>query len=121
VCARVARPAWVPGPSTSPLESAAKTRLETHEELGAKTEDPSLGRVPVRARTMGRATGSAGVHVVGLRSAFRARTVASMGASSNNRWSARAVSFGEARCVSKAWIKCLCLASQRPRDAQLHR
>ena len=30
------------GPSTSPLESASKTHLESHEELGAGAEDPSL-------------------------------------------------------------------------------
>jgi len=57
----------------------------------------------------------------GLRSLRGARTVTSMGATSNNRWSARAVSFGEARCVSMIWIKCLRSAPQRPRDAQLHR
>jgi hypothetical protein len=43
---------WAPlgGPSTSPLESAAKTRLESHGELGAGAEDPSLGASLVRVR-----------------------------------------------------------------------
>jgi hypothetical protein len=121
VCARVALDTPARGRSSAALESAAKTHLETHEASGAQAEDPSLDGAPVRARAIGSATGSVGVHVLGLRTVFRARTVASMGAASNNRWSARAVSFGEARWVSKLWIKCLRLAPQRPRDAQLHR
>jgi hypothetical protein len=77
---------------------------------------------PPCARGLSTAPGSdVGVQAFSLRMLFRARTVASIGANSNNRWSARAVSFGEARWVSKLWIKCLRLAPQRPRDAQLHR
>jgi len=37
------------GPSTSPLESATKPHLETHEELGAEAEDPSFEASLVRA------------------------------------------------------------------------
>jgi len=77
---------------------------------------------PVRARWWpAQATAQGDACGFGLRSKVGARTVASMGATSNNRWSARAVSFGEARCVSMIWIKCLRSARQRPRDAQLHR
>ena len=50
VCARGAWWALLGGPSTSPLESAAKTRLESHEQVGAGAEDPSLGASLVRVR-----------------------------------------------------------------------
>jgi hypothetical protein len=38
------------GPSTSPLESTTKTHLESHEEWGARAEDPSLGASLVRVQ-----------------------------------------------------------------------
>jgi len=63
VCARGANRALLGGPSTSPLESATKTHLETHEELGAGAEDPSLDGADRRA------------------------TIGLFDASSNNRWS----------------------------------
>jgi len=52
LCARVALDALLGGRSTSPLESAAKTRLESHEELGAGAEDPSLDAFIVRVRAI---------------------------------------------------------------------
>jgi hypothetical protein len=49
MCARGAGSALLGGPSTSPLEAATKTHLESHEELGAGAEDPSLDATRARA------------------------------------------------------------------------
>ena len=52
LCARGAWWALLGGPSTSPLESATETHLESHEELGIEAEDPSFNAAGVRARTL---------------------------------------------------------------------
>jgi len=112
------------GPSASPLEAAARNAQEDESTYlrRARAKNLRSASLLVRARWWpAQAAVTGGASGFGLRSVMRARTVASMGATSNNRWSARAVSFGEARCVSKLWIKCLRSAPQRPRDAQLHR
>ena len=53
MCTRGSNRAPARGPSTSPLESATKAHLETHEELGAGAEDPSLDAFFVRALAAG--------------------------------------------------------------------
>jgi hypothetical protein len=112
------------GPSTSPLEAAARTAQEDESTYlrRARAKNLRSASLLVRARWWpAQAAAKGDACGFGLRSLPGARTVTSMGATSNNRWSARAVSFGEARCVSMVWIKCLRSAPQRPRDAQLHR
>ena len=59
LCARVAWWTLLGGPSTSPLESATKTYFETHEELAARAEDPSLDAFILRVRAVGDPVGDA--------------------------------------------------------------
>jgi hypothetical protein len=77
------RPRRLSGASVRPLNFTVrvrnKTHLESHAELEAPIQDPSFSGVPVRARASRSASGEARVQAVGLHSAFRARTVASMG------------------------------------------
>jgi len=50
------------------------------------SKEPSIGSFPARAVVAGTATAEANANGFGLRSYWGARTVASMRASSNNRW-----------------------------------
>jgi hypothetical protein len=96
------------GPSTSPLEAAARTAQEDESTYlrRARAKNLRLASLLVRARWWpAQAAARGDACGFGLRSLPGARTVTSMGATSNNRWSARAVSFGEARCVSKVMDK----------------
>ena len=77
--------AWVPGPSTSPLEDASKNRFESHAELEARSKTPRSTE-SLRARPTPAPVVASRVSGFNLRTSLRARTVASMRASSNNRW-----------------------------------
>ena len=112
-------PALLCGPSASPLEDA--TRLISRVmKLSDRSQRPFARRIRVRAIAGGThelvASGA-----FGLRPGSAARTVASMRASSNNRWRERAAGRVRLADTSTIWIKCLRLALQRPRVPQLHR
>ena len=77
------------GPSTSPLEAAARTAQEDESTDWRRARAKNLRSTLLLARARwcpaqviaGRAAGG-----FGLRSVIGARTVAPMGATSNNRW-----------------------------------
>ena len=73
------------GPSTSPLEDASKNRFESHAELEARSKT-LRSKESLRARWWPVTQSVNPAPAASLRSYWGARTVASMRASSNNRW-----------------------------------